>query len=239
MKSPPLRRTFFWFIDMDKTAAISYLERFMSDERPEQFKKVLDLRTRHLHVVLEDLYQPHNASAVLRSCDCFGVQDVSIIENDHKWEVNEGVSMGAAKWLTLHSYAEKDNNTVQCINELKKKGFKIIATTPHTDDTTIDALPIEEPTAIVFGSELNGISPLVKEHADGFLRIPMYGFTESFNISVACALTLYELTRRLRNSSSNWHLSDEEQTDLLFEWTMKSIKGSDLILDRYLKNEGI
>lgn len=218
---------------MDKVAAYNYLKEFMTEARDDQFNSVLSNRTRHIRVVMENLYTPHNASAVLRSCDCYGIQDIDIIENDHKWVVNEGVSMGAGKWLTVNTYNEEENNTRRCLQELKSKGYKIVATTPHTDDCTPETLSLEEPMAIVFGTELTGISNIVREEADEYLRIPMYGFTESFNISVAAALTLYEVSRRLRSSSIDWQLKPAEKQDLLFEWALKSIRESQKILDRF------
>jgi tRNA (guanosine-2'-O-)-methyltransferase len=218
---------------MNPQKGYSILREFMTEDRDVLFRQVAAARTRYLTVVVEDLYQPHNASAVLRSCDCFGVQDAHIIENENEWVVNEGVSMGAAKWLTVNRYNEQKNNTLDCIQHLKQQGYCIAATTPHKDDFTLSELPLDRPTALVFGAELRGISDLVMEHADRFVQIPMHGFTESFNISVAAALCLYELSTRIRTEVADWQLSEAEQEALLFEWAQKSVRDSHAILDRY------
>lgn len=201
----------------------------ISDHKRNLFDQILENRTRHITVVLENIFQPHNASAVLRSCDCFGVQDVHIIENGNKYETTPGIDMGSSKWLTLHRYNQEENNTITTIQSLKKKGYKIIATTPHTNDCLIGDLPVDEPFALVFGTELTGLSDLAMKEADGFVRLPMYGFTESYNISVSVALSLYETTERLRKSTINWHLNETEKLELKLNWVRKVIKHSERV----------
>lgn len=223
---------------MNSKAAYDYLKGYMTAERAELFERVAANRTRYLSVVVEDVYQPHNASAVLRSCDCFGVQDVHIIENDNKWELSEGVTMGSDKWLTLTRHNAKANNTADCLTKLKEQGYAIVATTPHEDDYVLKTLPLDRKCALVFGTEMRGISETVREHADYFLRIPMYGFTESFNISVAAALTLYELSDRLRRERNDWTLSPDEHEALLVEWAVKSIREGNQVLQRYFDASG-
>lgn len=226
------------FATMDFQAAYHFLKQHMTTERAELFERVVRERTRYLSVVVEDIYQPHNTSAVLRSCDCFGVQDVHIVENDNKWELSEGVTMGADKWLTLTRHNGKQNNTADCLEMLKKKGYAIVATTPHNDDYILKTLPLDRKCALVFGTEMRGISQTVRDHADYFLRIPMYGFTESFNISVAAALTLYELSDRLRKERNDWHLSQQENDVLLVEWAVRSIREGKQVLQRYFDASG-
>ena len=139
-------------------------------------------RTRYLTVVLEDIFQSQNASAVLRTCDCFGIQDVHIIENRNPYEINPDVELGSAKWLNMNRYNKSGHNTLEAFTELRKKGYKIIATSPHKNDLMIQDLPIEHKIALVFGSEREGLSDIALQNADAFVKIPMYGFTESFNI---------------------------------------------------------
>jgi tRNA (guanosine-2'-O-)-methyltransferase len=220
---------------MDHKEAYNYLSRYMTDERDQLFKRVIEERTRKITVVIEDVYQPHNASAVLRSCDCFGVQDVHIIENQNTWEVSEGVSLGAYKWLDVHRYNEQENNTLACLKHLKKQGYRIVATTPHQDDFVPETLPLDEKIALVFGAEVRGISDLVREEADAYLRLPMYGFTESFNISVAAALSLYALTERMRKDTKDWKLDETEKDHVLLQWAKRSIRDGEVILQRYLE----
>jgi tRNA (guanosine-2'-O-)-methyltransferase len=223
-------------MEKSKIDLIKYLSQFVSENRLKKFDEIINERTRHITVVLEDIYQAHNASAVLRSCDCFGIQDVHFIENRNKYEISTDVDMGASSWLSIYRYSEKENNnTSSCINSLKQKGYRIIATTPHEKDCTLDQLPIDNKIALVFGTEIDGISDEVRNHADDFVRIPMYGFTESFNISVSAALSMYELTSRLRKSNIQYRLSEIEKEDILLDWMKSSIKRCDLIIKEYLK----
>ncbi len=219
---------------------IAYLRAFITEERWETLNRVLNERTRHITVVLEDIYQSHNASAVLRSCDCFGIQDVHIIENDHNFSLSKGVTIGADRWLSLSKYREEGkNNTLNCYDKLRKRGYRIIATTPHEQDDTIEQLPVGEKTALVFGAELPGLSDTAKEHADGFVTIPIYGFSESYNVSVSAALCLYELTKRLRATDINWELSDKEKTVIKLDWLEKSIRASEQLKQKFLDERGM
>jgi len=216
---------------------IKYLEGFVSERRKQRLKEVLEERTRYMAIVLEDVYQGHNASAVLRSCDCFGMQDVYFIENRNKFKINEEVSLGSTQWLSIKKYNEEENNTVRCLNELKSKGYRIVATTPHKNDQTIAELDVTKPFALVFGTELEGISQTVFEMADEFVKIPMHGFTESFNISVCAALCMYELSTRIRKEKISYHLSGKEKEEIYLEWLKASVNKSDLILKDYLSKK--
>jgi tRNA (guanosine-2'-O-)-methyltransferase len=212
-----------------KRELIDYLSNLISENRRAKFDEVLNYRTRHLTIVLEDLYQPHNASAVLRSCDIFGIQDIHIIENRNAYTLNRDISLGAPKWLNLHKYNNAENNTLNCIQSLKQKGYRIVATSPHANDCTIENLSVDKPLALMFGTELTGISDTVREHADEFVKIPMFGFTESFNISVSAALCLNTLTSKLHKSYVDYHLSEVEKEELLLTWLRNTIKKVDLI----------
>jgi len=227
---------------MDKTKWL--IEQFfehISDNKKEKFQKNIQNRTRHITVLLENLFQPHNASAVLRSCDCFGVQDIHIIENYNKYTTNREIDMGSSKWLNLYKYNQAEHNTVEAINHLKSKGYKIVATTPHTDDCTIDELPIDQPVALMFGTELTGLTDIALEHADAYVKLPMYGFTESYNISVSVALALFNVTERIRKDNNiNWRLSENEQDEILLDWSKKVVKHSskvEAILNKRFESE--
>ncbi len=220
------------------TELTEYLKDFITESRFETINRVLEQRTRHITVVLEDLYQPHNASAVLRSCDGFGIQDVHVIENRNSFDPSSEVSIGADQWLSLYSYNKADtDNTTICISALKKKGYKVIATTPHEEDSDLYELDIQDPVALVFGTELEGVTPRVMEQADGFVKIPMYGFSESFNISVSAAICMYDLTTRLRQSGVDWGLSRTEKARLRYEWIKQSVKAGDQLIARYLSDK--
>lgn len=216
-----------------KQQLISYLSGFVSQQRLSRMMEVLSFRTRHLCVVMEDIYQSQNASAVLRSCDCFGVQDVHIIENKNIYEINPDVALGASKWLSLHKYNTQQHNTKHCITSLKEKGYRIIATSPHKNDCLIDELPVEPKTALLFGTEMKGLTPEAKQMADGFVKIPMVGFTESFNISVSAALCLYHLTKKIREKVSEWQLNEEDRSDILLEWLKQSVNKADVLIRHF------
>lgn len=218
---------------------ITYLSQFVSETRRAKFDTVLDFRTRHITIALEDLYQPHNASAVLRSCDIFGIQDIHIIENKNAYTVNKDIALGAPKWLNLHRYRKEENNSLDCIKKLKAQGYRIVATTPHEKDCNLEDLSVDKPLALFFGTELTGISDTVREHADEFVKIPMYGFTESFNISVSAALCLHTLKEKLHKSSANWHLNELEKDELLLRWLRNSIPKVELIEKDYIAKKSI
>ena len=217
-------------------AMLNYLLGFVSQNKQNKFDEVIQNRTRYLTVVLEDIYQPHNASAVLRSCDCFGIQDVHIIENQNTFHVNPDVALGSSKWLNLIKYNQKVNNTPEAMKQLKSKGYRIVATTPHKDDVDLQDLDLEKgPVAMVFGTEMRGLTDEGLALADEYMKIPMYGFTESFNISVSAALCLFYLTEKLRASAINWQLSEAEQVEVKLAWARQVIKRSDLLEKKFLE----
>ncbi len=218
-----------------KKELIEYLSKIITPERYNLITENVKNRTRYMTVILEDIYQPHNASAVLRSCDCFGVQDIHIIENENEYNVNPMVTKGSTKWLNLHKYNSKNNNTISTINHLKEQGYRIIATSPHYDDVNLEDFDVTKGKfALMFGSEGPGLSKLALDNADEFMKIPMYGFTESFNISVSAAIILHHLSLKLRNSNVNYKLSKLEEEEIIFEWLKRSIKKSDMIIEDFL-----
>tara|TARA_B110000285_G_scaffold235545_1_gene317968 strand:- start:3947 stop:4648 length:702 start_codon:yes stop_codon:yes gene_type:complete len=206
---------------------------FLSQERVQRFDDALYERTRHIQVVLENIYQSRNASAVMRSCDGMGIQDVHLIEDVNPWVYNRGVSKGTPSWLTLHRYKQQPDPTGACIDHLRRNGFRIAVTSPHVDGFNVDDVPIDQPLALVMGTEWKGVSDRMLSEADYHVAIPMYGFAESLNISVAAAIALYELSKRCRlQPRSTWSLSEEEKETLRSEWAMKTVRKSDLILKR-------
>ena len=203
---------------------MDYLAGFVTPDRLARMNRVLDERTRYITVLVEDIYQPHNASAVLRTCDCFGVQDVHIVENRNAYQINPGVELGTAQWLTLHRYRDGDNNTPAAVNALRSTGYRIVATTPHTSQVAVDEFDLNAgPVALLFGNEPDGLSDTALELADQHLVIPMFGFVESFNISVSAAIILHALTGRLRAGGLDYHLTAEERDALLLRWLRGSV----------------
>ena len=213
-----------------------YLRQFVTEERQARLSEILENRTRHVTVVLEDLFQTQNISAVLRTCDCYGIQDVHVIKNRNEFEVHKDISMGADKWLSIHQYPHSEHNVKDCIDRLHEQGYWVAATLPDEQKRTIFDLPVERKTAFLFGTELTGLSDEAIKYADGNVLIPMYGFTESFNISNSAAIILSHFSERMRHSGANWQLTPEEKEELIFEWLQKSVKNPDGLIDYYMKN---
>ena len=218
---------------------IKFLSTYVTPSRLNLFEKVLTNRTDYITVVLEDIYQPQNASAVLRTCDCFGVQNVHVIENRNEFTVSKEVALGASKWLSIHKYNEHKDNSLEAVRNLKRKGYRIVATTPHKQDQLLDEFDLlKGKTALVFGSELPGISDTILQEADDFVKIPMYGFTESFNISVSAAIVLHYLTEKLRKQPRIfWELSSPAKNDVRLQWLRNTIKRSDLLEQQFKEKQ--
>ena len=210
---------------------LAYLEGFLTENRKSKFLEVLQFRTKHFTVAIEDVFQMHNTSAVMRSCDVFGIQELHVVEQKFGKSIDAEIAMGAQKWVDVHQYQTNQS----CINTLKEKGYQIVATSPHNDSCLLDDFDVSKKSALFFGTERDGLSEDVMTQADCFLKIPMVGFSESLNISVAAAIILQNLTNRLRNSELNWKLSDEEIFLKRIDWARKSIKDIDRIEDRFLE----
>lgn len=217
---------------MDKSRAklIEQLSGFITERRRELFDRVLDYRTRYITVVLEDIYQSHNASAVLRTCECFGIQDVHIIENRNTYNINPDVVLGATKWLNLRKYKGLEYNTNEAIRELRGLGYRIVATTLDEEAIPLHRFDLHPgKCALFFGTELTGLTDAMLEQADEYLKIPIFGFTKSFNISVSAAIILNQLTMKLHQSDLDWNLSEAERGEQLVDWLKKSIRGGENI----------
>ncbi len=219
-----------------KNDLLTYLEGYLTDNRIQTFQKVLSERTKHFTVVLEDVYQPHNASAVIRSCDVFGIQDVYTIENEFSNKISKHVARGSHKWVDLHRFKKDMDNTIPCFERLKESGYQLIATSPHIESCLLHEFDVTKKTAFVFGREKEGISDTTKEYADGFLKIPMYGFTESLNISVAVAIILQQVTTKLKQTDIHWQLTEEERLEIYNRWVRKSVKNVNKIIEYYQEN---
>ncbi|HZX74854.1 MAG TPA: RNA methyltransferase [Cyclobacteriaceae bacterium] len=220
-----------------KLALIEHFSQYISDQRKLITENVLSQRTRHVTLVLEDIYQAQNASAAVRTCECLGVQDVHVIENENTYEVNKKVVMGSSKWMDVKRYRMKGvNNTASCYHALREAGYKILVTDPSPEGKPIYDVEIGEKIALVMGNELVGISEYALQHADAKVRIPMQGFTESFNISVSAAICLNTLLLKLRQSDVKWQLSDQELIDMRLKWFRKMVRRSDIIEKEFLRS---
>lgn len=215
---------------------IAFLEQFVLPQRIQLLNKNLENRTRYLTVVLEDLYQQHNASAVIRTCDCFGIQDIHVIENRNKFQINKEITVGTQSWVNVIKHNKKEQNTTEALQELKSNGYRIVATSLHHNANTLENFNLSGgKSAIVFGTELDGISKEVTELTDEYLYIPMYGFAESFNISVSAAIIIHKLYNDLRKSTIDWQLSEEEKQELKIKWLKNSLNSPELLEKHYFE----
>lgn len=211
---------------------LEHLESYLTEQRKDRFKEVLSQRTKHFTVATEDVYQLHNTSAVIRSCDVFGIQEVHIIEERNSKRIDREIAMGAQKWVDLSRY----HSVKSAISELKQKGYQIVATTPHENDAMLHDFDITKKACFFFGRETEGLSQEVIDEADCFLKIPMVGFTESLNISVSAAIILQHVTTKLKQSDIKWQLSEAEQQAKRLDWCKKTIKSYEDIIQRFYES---
>lgn len=221
----------------------SHLASFVTPRRLQRLEFALKHRTRWLTVALEDVFQPHNASAILRSCDCFGVQDVHIVDQRNEYKVSRAIALGAAQWLDLyrHGGADSADAVSRCCVSLKQRGYRLVATTPHEGATDLNAVDLSGgPIALLFGTELTGLSDVAMDHVDEAIRIPLYGLAESLNVSVSAALILRQLTEALRSSQEvDETLDPSQQLELRLAWLRRSMRHGEAIIRRFLDDHGI
>lgn len=215
----------------------NHLSRFVSDHKKAFIEKVLMERTRYVTVVLENIYQSQNASAAVRTAECMGLQDMHIIEDTAKYHLNIRVLKGSYKWMNLQRYRNRNvNNTEACFNILRSEGYRILVADPAPDGISIDELDVTSgKMALVFGNELRGASPYSLAHGDQKIRIPMFGFTESFNISVSVAICLNTVLGKLRQSGFAMGLSDSEKDLIRLAWYRKIVRRSDVVEREFLR----
>ena len=211
----------------EKQRFLNFISPFISDHRKTRIDEVLDERTRHITVVLEDIYQSQNASAVVRTCECLGIQDIHVIEKRNKYKTNRDVLRGSGKWVNLLRY-ESPKPTEDCFANLRSNGYKIVGASPDAN-ITLEELDVANRLAIVFGTELEGLSEYASGNVDEVVKIPMFGFTESFNLSVSAAIMMSSLMHKVRSSlnSETWKLSAIEQLDLKGQWYLKVVRNPD------------
>lgn len=214
------------------TDLLAHLKSYLTDRRQALFSEILEKRTRHFTVATEDVYQLHNTSAVMRTCDVFGVQDLHVVEERKGKRIDKEIAMGAQKWVTLSRY----DRMKTCIEKLRDQDYQIIATTPHNNSTLLHDFDVSKRSAFIFGTESEGLSDYVMNEADGFLKIPMHGFTESLNISVSVAIILQHVVTRLKQTEINWQLSETERKEIELHWVKSSIKSVDGIIERFYAN---
>lgn len=197
------------------------------------FEKIAPQRSRHLLVGLENIQQDHNASAIMRTMDCLGFQELHLIEKNNNYQFQRDIALGAARWLDVMQHQQEPEPVLDSIAHLRQKGYRIVATSPHIKASTPQNIDLTQPIALYFGAEKHGISEELSANADAFLHIPMHGFTESFNLSVSAALVLSAMRTRLEASSMNWLLSPEAQTELKISWCERILNGGPELAQKF------
>ena len=214
---------------------VKYLKGFVSEHKLKRFEETMNFRTRHFVCAIEDVYQERNSGALMRICDCYGIQDLYAVEELYPGRVAIGISKNADKWITNHIYdLENQDNRIKCVEDLKAKGYRIVATMPGANAVSPQEFSLEEPAAIFFGTELDGLSKEIVERADEAIQIPLFGFSQSLNVSVAAGVIFDRLMVRLhKRKDINWGLPEKDREEIEFDWLKAVIRGSDLIIERY------
>lgn len=221
----------------EEKKVFNHLAQFVSEHKKAMVEKVLARRTRYVTVVLENIYQSQNASAALRTCECMGLQDIHIVEDTAKYHLNIRVLKGSYKWVDLYRYRDRQaNNIARCYDQLRKDGYRILVADPAEDGISIDDLDVSAgKMALVFGNELRGASAYSLEHGDQKVRVPMFGFTESLNVSVSAAICLNTILHRLRHSDAAIGLTEEEKAIIRLTWYRKIVRRSDIVEREFLR----
>jgi tRNA (guanosine-2'-O-)-methyltransferase len=211
---------------------ISKLSDVINEDRIALLEQVLEQRTKYLTVVLDDIYQPQNAGAIIRTCECIGIQNLHVIEDRNDFMVNRDVVKGSSKWIELQHY-EKEDGRMQCIDELKQQDYKLVAMTLNENSMPLEQLPTNEKLAICFGCEETGLSKQIEDHTDYKVQIPIAGFTQSYNVSVSAGISLYYLMNKIKETQQNWQLNNEEKEKLIIDWLSKSTPTGKVLLNKY------
>lgn len=212
---------------------LSEFYKIITPNKVNMFERIAPQRSRHLVVGLENIQQDHNASAIMRSMDCLGFQELHLIEKNNSYQFQRDIALGAARWLDVVQHQEGPEPVLDAIAQLKNKGYRIVATSPHHKAVSPQTIDISQPIALFFGAEKHGISAELEAHADEFLHIPMHGFTESFNLSVSAAIVLSALRTRLEASQLPWLLTKEDQTRLKIEWCERILNGGPQLAQKF------
>lgn len=221
-----------------KLELIEHLSQFLTEDRLHLFHEKLKERSNRITLVLEDVFQSRNISAAMRSADCFGIQNIHIIENKNNFVKDKSVSLGAGKWINIKQYNKEENNTINCLKKLKKEGYQIIATSPHNTNISLDEIDVKNnKIAIILGTELTGLSEKALSFADKRMKINMYGFTESLNISVSAAICCQSISSKMRKETTGWEVTEEEKKDILLNWIRNSIKSGKQIEEKFLDDK--
>jgi tRNA (guanosine-2'-O-)-methyltransferase len=204
----------------------------LTPARRERLLAAASHRTRHIRLVIQDIHDPHNVSACIRSADAFGVQDVDVVTMKEKFKPST-VARGVAHWMTISRYYDVPT----CVADLRSKGYRIAAGVPRPDAKSLYDLPLDQKIAVVFGNEHAGIAPEWLAAVDTPFTIPMFGLVESLNISVSAAVTLAHMTHAAREAltPARYRLADAERRALLNEWICVQTPSWEMELERRRK----
>lgn len=207
--------------------------KIITPNKVNMFERIAPQRSKHLVVGLENIQQDHNASAIMRTMDCLGFQELHLIEKNNNYQFQRDIALGAARWLDVIQHQQEPEPILDGIKQLRQKGYQIVATSPHIKASTPQDIDLTQPIALFFGAEKHGISEELSNNADAFLHIPMHGFTESFNLSVSAAVVLNALRTRLAASHIDWLLSTIEQTQLKISWCERILNGGPQLAQKF------
>lgn len=207
----------------------TYLQEFLTQERIDVLAGTLAQRTRYMTILTENTFHPQNASALVRHCEAFGLQDLHTVETVCKFNPNVNIVRGTDKWVDIIRHQD----TTEALFSLKSAGYRIVATTPHHKSCTPETFDVTSgPFCLVFGTEHAGVSDEILQSADEYLQIPMCGMVESLNVSASAAILIYMLSQRVRLSDVLWQIDEPSQAEVLFRWTLSSVRDGERILDR-------
>ena len=208
---------------------IALLSGFMLPARYDVLRRTVAMRTRYMTILAENTFHPQNAAALIRHCEAFGLQQMHTVETFCRFNPSAAIVRGTDRWVDIRRHG----STAEALAALRAEGYRIVATTPHREDTTPESFDVGRGRfALVFGTEHAGISEEVLASADEFLRIPMCGMVESLNVSASAAILIYMLSERMRQTVGGWRLTDAEQSEVLLRWMRRSVNDSERILDR-------
>ena len=201
----------------------------MLEERFATLCRALDMRTEYITVLTENMFHAQNASAIVRHCEAFGVQNIHTVEELCPFLPTLNIALGTDKWIDIHHHA----TTREALDALRKEGYRIVATTPHHKSCTPETFDVTKGKfALVFGTEKTGVSDEVLAEADEYLQIPMCGMVDSLNVSASAAILIYMLSERMRAECQNWQLEEEPKARRLYDWCRYSVKDAEALLER-------
>ena len=213
---------------------IALLSGFMLPARYDVLRRTVAMSTRYMTILAENTFHPQNAAALIRHCEAFGLQQMHTVETFCRFNPSAAIVRGTDRWVDIRRHG----STAEALAALRAEGYRIVATTPHREDTTPESFDVGRGRfALVFGTEHAGISEEVLASADEFLRIPMCGMVESLNVSASAAILIYMLSERMRRQVEGWNMTAAEQAATLYGWMCRSVKDSEKILKRTFGEE--